>query len=181
MKISTGVGDGGKTRLRGGKPLWKDDPVVEALGAVDEVNAALGLAKAHGADDLLTEKLEELQKLLHVLGTDVASPRGARAPKNVSRISPVHVAWMEKQIDSLEGILPPLRNFILAGGSPAGAALHLARTLCRRAERALVPLLKKKWASKDAQVFLNRLSDYLFLLARETNRRVGKIETPWLP
>ncbi len=181
VKIYTKVGDGGSTYLFSGKKVRKDDPRIETCGAVDELNAVLGLAKSFASDEPLKKKLEEIQKLLHVLGADLASPPGARTPKGVPRISPLHAARVEKEIDALEASLPPLKNFILAGGSPAGAALHLARTVCRRAERALVPLLKKKQASLDAQIFLNRLSDYLFLLARETNLRSGAAETPWMP
>ena len=177
MKIYTKVGDGGNTFLSGGKKTRKDDPVIEALGDVDELNAAVGLVRAllDGAPPAGT--LEEAQKNLFVLGADLAAD-----PKKTSpRITPLHARWAEKEIDALEASLPPLRNFILPGGAPAGAALHLARAVCRRAERRVVALLKKKRASKDAQIFLNRLSDLLFLLARDADRRAGKAETPWLP
>jgi cob(I)alamin adenosyltransferase len=168
MKIYTKVGDGGGTFLSGGKKARKNDPVVEALGAVDELNAAVGWARS--LDDV--PALERVQRLLFVLGAELS---GAKAP----RVQAAHAAWAEKEIDALEASLPLLRQFILPGGSPAGAALHLARAVCRRAERRLIPLLKKKRASKEAQVFLNRLSDLLFMMARDANRRAGRAETTW--
>jgi cob(I)alamin adenosyltransferase len=178
MKIYTKVGDGGSTRLFGGAKVGKDDPRVEVLGGVDELSAAVGLARAYLGDDPLAETLAEIQRLLHVLGADIATPRSAKTSKKVPRIVPLHASWAEKEIDRLDALLPPLKTFILPGGSTAGAALHLARSVCRRAERAVIPLLKKKWASKDAQIFLNRLSDLLFNLARQANRRAGKPEIP---
>lgn len=177
MRIYTKVGDGGNTFLFGGKKVRKDDAVIEAIGAVDELNAAVGWARSLSD----AGALEDIQRLLFVLGADLATPPRTKAPKTVPRITASHAAWAEKEIDALEASLPPLRTFILPGGSPAGAALHLARTVCRRAERALVPLLKKKRASKDAQIFINRLSDLLFLLARDENRKTGRSETPWMP
>lgn len=180
MKIYTKAGDGGDTFLFGGKKVRKDDPLIEALGAVDEANAAVGWARSLSDGGPDGAVLEEAQRFLHVLGADIASPAGAKTPKPPPRIGPAHAAWAEKVMDALQEGLPPLKTFILPGGAPAGAALHLARAMCRRAERRLIPLLKKKRASRDAQIFLNRLSDLLFLLARGANRRAGKDETPWV-
>lgn len=174
MKIYTKVGDGGDTFVSGGKKLAKDDGLIEALGDVDELNAAVGAVRALSGE--ADGALEEIQKKLFVLGADLASPGNAKSP----RMAPADAAWAEKEIDTLEAALPLLMNFILPGGSPAGALLHLARAVCRRAERRVAALHKKKRASKDALVFLNRLSDLLFLLARGANRRAGRQETPWI-
>lgn len=173
MRIYTKVGDGGNTRLFGGKAVRKDDPLVEALGDVDELNAVLGLARS--------APVEELQADLFVLGADLAAPRGMKTSKPVPRIAPAHAARLEREIDALQASLPPLKTFVLPGGAPEGAALHLARAVCRRAERRVTALLKKKRASPEAQIYLNRLSDYLFLLALDANRRAGRSETPWAP
>jgi cob(I)alamin adenosyltransferase len=177
MSIITKVGDGGDTFLGGGRKVRKDNFVIEVLGAVDELNAALGLAAALLADTAPSEALSGIQRRLCALGADLAAgPKpGAAAP----RISPADAAWVEKEAAALESSLPLLKNFILPGGSLAGAALHLARAVCRRAERRIVPLLKKKRASKDALIFLNRVSDLLFLIARDANRRAGKPESLW--
>ena len=121
--------------------------------------------------------LEDAQRRLFVLGADLAAPSEAKVP----RITPADAAWAEKEIDAVTLQLPPLTHFILPGGSAAGAALHLARAVCRRAERRVATLLKKKRASKDALVFLNRLSDLLFQLARNANRESNRAETPWKP
>jgi cob(I)alamin adenosyltransferase len=146
---------------------------VEALGAVDELNAALGWAAALAAKPI-RKIIERIQAELFDLGADVAA-----AKKDAPRVTPAHAFRLEKEIDALQARLPPLRKFILPGGSPAGAALHLSRAVCRRAERALIPLLKKKIVSRDAQIYLNRLSDHLFVLARTANRRAGASETTW--
>jgi cob(I)alamin adenosyltransferase len=176
MSIITKVGDGGDTVLGGGRKVRKDDPVVETLGAVDELNASLGMAAAFLAATPL-ETLSGIQRRLCALSADLADRPGSGA--GAPRLTSGDAAWIEKESMDLEVSLPPLKNFILPGGSPAGAALHLARAVCRRTERRIVPLLKKKRASKDALIFLNRLSDYLFLAARHANRRAGKNESLW--
>jgi cob(I)alamin adenosyltransferase len=177
MSIITKVGDGGDTSLGGGRKVRKNDPLVEALGAVDELNAALGLAATLPAGEPLVETLSDIQRRLCSLSADLAARPGRGAP--TPRISPADAAWVEKEAAALETSLPPLKNFILPGGAPAGAALHWARAVCRRAERRIVPLLKKERASKDALIFLNRVSDFLFLIARDANRRAGKPESLW--
>jgi cob(I)alamin adenosyltransferase len=181
MKIYTKVGDGGNTFLFGGKKVRKDDPRVNAYGEVDELNAALGLARATLKSTAFAGKIDLLQRELFVLGAELARPPGAKGPRSPQAVGPDHVARLEREIDVLAGILPPLKNFILPGGSPAGAALHLARTTCRRAERAVVTLAKKQRVGPQDQIYLNRLSDYLFMLARAVNAAESAGETPWIP
>lgn len=181
MKIYTKVGDGGNTFLFGGKKVAKNDPRVESYGDVDELNSFLGWAKTQIKAPEIVEKLETVQKELFVLGADLASPAGTKFSRKTPRIGKKHVARLEKEIDILEMALPPLRTFILPGGHPGGAALHLARSVCRRAERACIPLLKAGSVSLEAQIYLNRLSDYLFVLARAVNHQERWPETPWLP
>jgi cob(I)alamin adenosyltransferase len=178
MKIYTRTGDAGETSLFGGTRVGKDDPRVAAYGDVDEVNATLGLARASAPDDEIGEELVRLQRDLFALGAQLADPSGKVAVKiPKAALGERDVERMEQLIDRLEAGLPPLTNFILAGGSPCGAALHVARAVCRRAERSMValepavdPLLLK---------YINRLSDLLFVLARAANQRAGAPETQW--
>lgn len=181
MKIYTKAGDGGKTYLFGGKKVSKNDLRVEAYGSVDELNSAIGWVKAQLKDSRAIEQLEILQKELFTLGADLATPADAKTPKKVPRIEQGHVARLEREIDRLQETLPPLRSFILPGGNPAGAALHLARSICRRAERAVVTLSNRKKTGVVNQIYLNRLSDYLYVLARRVNRIENQPETPWVP
>src|SRR5205085_12081909 len=141
MKIYTRTGDSGETSLFGGTRVGKDDPRVAAYGDVDELHAYLGLARAHGADAEIDAELVKLQRDLFALGAQLADPTGqvgTRISKAVLRDDDVE--RLERLIDALEAQLPPLKNFILAGGSPCGATLHVARAVCRRAERAMVAL-----------------------------------------
>jgi cob(I)alamin adenosyltransferase len=178
MKIYTRTGDTGETSLFGGTRVGKDDPRVRAYGEVDEVNASLGLARASAADPEIDAELVRLQRDLFALGAQLADPGhkvGDRSAK--ARLGDEDVARLEQLIDRMEAGLPPLRNFILAGGTPCGAALHVARAVCRRAERAMVAL--------DPAVdpvllrYINRLSDLLFVLARTANQRAGAAEAIW--
>ena len=179
MKIYTKTGDSGETSLFDNTRVSKADPRVDAYGEVDEVNATLGAARAAGVDADLSALIESLQKDLFALGARRADP-SARIAERVTKasIGPSDVERLEHTIDRLEGELPPLRRFILPGGSQAGALLHLARTVCRRAERRTIGL------GPDAVepiviVYLNRLSDLLFVMARSANRRAGIPETEW--
>ena len=179
MKIYTKTGDSGETSLFDNTRVSKADARVDAYGEVDEVNACLGAARAAGMDDDMAALVESLQKDLFALGARLADPSAriaARVEKAV--IGDAAIARLEQAIDRLEETLPPLRRFILPGGSTAGALLHLARTVCRRAERRVVAL------GSDAVepvliVYLNRLSDLLFVMARAVNHRSGIPETEW--
>ena len=179
MKIYTRTGDSGETGLFDGTRVSKADPRVAAYGDVDELNAWLGLASASGADEEVRGMIEQIQRDLFALGSRLADPSHRIAGRvEKARLAPDSATRLEGWIDALEEQLPPLRRFILAGGSPAGAALHVARTVCRRAERAVVALGE---ASVDADVivYLNRLSDLLFVMARAANKRAGIAELEW--
>ncbi len=185
MKIYTKTGDSGDTGLFGGTRVSKADPRVAAYGDVDEVNACLGVARAAAVDvddQELAVMLEQIQRDLFALGARLADP-GQKIADRVAKaaVSPADIARLEGWIDALESALPPLRRFILAGGSPAGAALHLARTVCRRAERAMVGLLAgdKDAFEADLLIYVNRLSDLLFVMARRANQRAGTPEIEW--
>ena len=179
MKIYTKTGDSGETSLFDNTRVSKADTRVDAYGEVDEVNACLGAARAAGMDDDLAALVESLQKDLFALGARLADPSARIAPRvEKASIGDAAVERLEHAIDRLEETLPPLRRFILPGGSAAGAMLHLARTVCRRAERRVVAL------GPDAVepvlvVYLNRLSDLLFVMARAVNHRSGIPETEW--
>ena len=185
MKIYTKTGDSGDTGLFGGARVSKADPRVAAYGDVDELNACLGFARAAviAAEDLeLAGMLEQIQRDLFALGARLADP-GHKIAERVAKaaVTPADIARLEEWIDSLESVLPPLRRFILAGGSQAGAALHLARTVCRRAERAMVGLVAgdKDAFEADLLIYVNRLSDLLFVMARRANQRAGTPEIEW--
>lgn len=189
MKIYTRTGDDGTTGLYGGERVAKDDPRVRAYGAVDEANAALGLARAWletgrsatPDGDLASGGLEtllaEIQNVLFDVGADLATPLDARSRRNIDPIGDRDVAALEAHIDRAEAALEPLATFILPAGHPAAAALHLARTVVRRAEREVVGL--GAGVNPAAAVYLNRLSDLLFVLARSANRHFGRDDVPW--
>ncbi|MBP9128061.1 MAG: cob(I)yrinic acid a,c-diamide adenosyltransferase [Elusimicrobia bacterium] len=181
MKIYTKVGDGGDTYLFGGEKVRKDHPRVMAYGDVDELNSLLGWAASFTEDEEFRKVLSRLQNELFVLGADLATPRTARLSKRVPRIGPCHVVELEKGIDRLSAELPRLTHFILPGGSVVGSALHLARAVCRRAERALAPMVGSDKTVRPAQIYMNRLSDFLFVLARHANLKSTVSETPWIP
>ena len=178
MKIYTRTGDTGDTSLFDGTRVRKSEPRVEAYGDVDELNACLGLARASGADHEIADELILLQRDLFALGAQLADP-GEKIAARVTKaaLGDDDVARLEQLIDRYEAELPALRRFILAGGSPAGAALHVARAVCRRAERRMVALDH----AVDAVLvrYVNRLSDLLFVLARAVNHRSGAVETEW--
>jgi len=186
MKIYTRTGDAGETGLFGGGRVPKDDLRVRAYGAVDEANACLGVARAtlavpagSEAAAELDSELAALQSALFDLGADLATPLGAKARHAVKPIQAAEVEALEARIDALDGELPPLTRFILPGGSQAAAALHLARTVTRRAERETVALARASDINPEALRYLNRLSDLLFTLARAVNVRSGVPEVPW--
>jgi cob(I)alamin adenosyltransferase len=182
VKLYTKTGDRGETSLFDGTRVPKTDPRVAAYGDVDELQAAIGVAAAHAtAAELRTilDILVSLQRDLFALGARLADPAHKIAPR-VTKIvvDDRSVARLEGWIDAFEAELPPLRHFILSGGSPAGAALHLARTVCRRAERAVLSLGSDA-VEPVVLVYLNRLSDLLFVMARAANHRTGAPETEW--
>ncbi len=182
MPIYTGGGDRGETGLFGGGRVSKDDLRVEAYGAVDELNAVLGLARTAGLPGDLEALAARLQEELFVLGADLATPVDSTARGDrVVRLKAGAAEALEPEIDRLDARLPPLTTFILPGGSSAGAALHVARTVCRRAERRVVTLARKEKVSAGAIVYLNRLSDLLFVMARSANAQKGIAEAPWNP
>jgi len=182
VKIYTRTGDSGETSLFDGTRTRKDDQRVDAYGEVDELNAWVGFARAAspeaGLDPALDEALVRIQRDLFALGAQLADPAdkiAARVTK--ATLGDSDILRLEQLIDRVEADLPPLRRFILAGGGPAGAALHLARTVCRRAERRMVALDPPV----DAVLlrYMNRLSDLLFVLARAANQRAGVAEIEW--
>jgi cob(I)alamin adenosyltransferase len=179
VKIYTRTGDGGQTGLFDGTRVPKSHPRVSAYGEVDELNAWLGLVAAQSEDDQLRGMLEQMQRDLFALGARLADPSHRIASRvTKAAVTPEDIARLEQWIDTLESELPPLRSFILAGGAPAGAALHVARTVCRRAERAMVSLGDDAF-EPDLLIYVNRLSDLLFVMARATNRRAGVPELEW--
>ena len=178
MKIYTKKGDQGETSLFGGERVSKDNPRIEAYGAVDELNSVLGVVRALSSPRRVEEILARLQTDLFVLGADLATPRSEKRAK-VPRIHPSHTAFLERTIDSLERALPPLTSFVVPSGTSVAAHLHLARTVCRRAERLAVRLSKSQELGPDALPYLNRLSDLLFVLARYANAAGGGMEVQW--
>ncbi|MBL8024457.1 MAG: cob(I)yrinic acid a,c-diamide adenosyltransferase [Elusimicrobia bacterium] len=181
MKIYTKVGDGGDTYLFGGRKLRKDSPRVKAYGVVDELNSVLGWAETETKALSVRRSISIIQEELFVLGADLSTPRDAPDSKKIPRIGPVQIERLEREMDTLSRHLPELRNFILPGGAGGGALLHLARAVCRRAERSLVVLLKRDQSFLHAQIYLNRLSDCLFLLARTGNQKARSPEKIWKP
>jgi cob(I)alamin adenosyltransferase len=177
MKIYTKTGDAGETGLWGGQRVAKDDARVQAYGTVDECNAAIGVARAAGMETGLDAILAHIQNQLFVVGADLATP-GVAA--NIPHVGSEEIGFLEQAIDALEQQLEPLKQFILPGGTPAAAQLHLARTICRRAERCVVGLARQEPAlSAQIGVYLNRLSDCLFVLARAANAGAGVPDVPW--
>jgi cob(I)alamin adenosyltransferase len=178
VKIYTRTGDTGDTSLFDGTRARKDDPRVEAYGDVDELNAWLGLVRASPIDPVVGAELVQVQRDLFALGAQLADPADKLAPRVAKAvIADAHVTRLEQLIDRFEETLPPLRRFILAGGTPAGAALHVARTVCRRAERRIVSLNPP--VDPVLVRYVNRLSDLLFVLARAVNHHGGTSETEW--
>ncbi|HUF09155.1 MAG TPA: cob(I)yrinic acid a,c-diamide adenosyltransferase [Rhodothermales bacterium] len=181
MKIYTRAGDDGSTGIFGGGRVEKNHPRIRAYGTVDEVNAALGVAIAGVPPEEVFDDVREwligLQRDLFVLGADLATPLGSKA--GVPRIDDDNVASLERIIDEMDGQLPPLAHFILPGGHPAAACLHVTRTTCRRAEREVVEAMHVEALNPLAIKFLNRLSDLLFVSARLVNQRAGIADVIW--
>jgi cob(I)alamin adenosyltransferase len=181
LKIYTKTGDDGDTGLFGGGRVTKDHPRVSAYGDVDELNAVIGMARSVEMMPRIDEVLAPVQRDLFALGALLATPDLEKMKEQLAkaRISEERVAQLEQAIDDGEAELEPLKSFILPGGTPKAAALHVARTVCRRAERAVISLQREAEVPQMVVVYLNRLSDLLFVLARVANRRAGAGEVTW--
>jgi cob(I)alamin adenosyltransferase len=179
MKIYTKTGDQGDTGLFGGPRVGKDAPRIEAYGTVDELNGVLGMVRAQALERRFDELLTRIQNELFALGAQLATPDPAA--HRTALIGPAQIAALEGAIDLFEEGLEPLKEFILPGGAPAAAGLHFARTVCRRAERRLVTLTRQSAEpiAGELIVYLNRLSDLLFVLARAVNHAAGVKDTHW--
>ncbi len=181
MKIYTRTGDTGETALFGGGRVSKDHPRTSAYGDVDELNSAIGMARATAPVDLFDPLLDDVQRDLFAIGGRLATPEPAKVAKAIAKavLPPDRAEAFERVMDDAELELPPLRAFVLPGGTPKAAALHLARTVCRRAERSVVHLAREEEVPPAILVYLNRLSDLLFTLARLANHRAGVGDLTW--
>jgi cob(I)alamin adenosyltransferase len=179
MKIYTKTGDKGETSLFGGKRVPKDALRIEAYGSVDELNSVIGLCRASNPAHQIDSILEEIQNDLFTLGADLATPHDAASSKQIKRISSDDAVRLEKHIDAIEPSLEPLKTFILPGGSRSAAMLHFARTVCRRAERLVVQLGREEYLGEQPVIYLNRLSDLLFMMARWANALSHTPEVKW--
>jgi len=175
-RIYTGVGDSGTTRLFDGSDVPKTHPLLEACGTLDELNSQIGVVRSASTDPEIDRLLERVQSVLFELGAELVKPEAAEG-----RMTDEDVRWVEGEIDRAMGQCPPLRSFLLPGGTPAASHLHVARTVCRRAERRIVALGEGTPVSPVVLRFLNRLSDLFFALARLTNVRAGVPDAVWKP
>ena len=173
MKIYTRTGDSGETSLFGGARISKDDPRIGAYGTIDELNSFIGVARSSWTESPIDAQLESIQNDLFDVGAQLAAPGNDR----FSGVDPRRIEQLESSIDAMERELSPLTNFVLPGGSSAAANLHVARTVCRRAERLVVSLHDA--TLETTIVYLNRLSDFLFVAARYANHRLGVADVAW--
>ena len=178
-RIYTGGGDQGETSLGDGARVAKDDLRVEAYGTVDEANAVIGLARLH-AGSAVDALLARIQNDLFDLGADLCTPEDGRRAAGALRITAEQAARLESEIDTANADLAPLNSFVLPGGTALAAHLHLARTVARRAERLVVALARRDTVNPQAVIYLNRLSDLLFVLARQAND-AGRTDVLWVP
>lgn len=181
MKIYTRTGDDGTTGLFGGDRVRKDEARVEAYGTVDELNATLGVARATGLPAEIDAVLVPIQEDLFVLGAELACVPGKEAKMSMRLLDGEDSARLERAIDQAEDGLPPLKSFVLPGGTPAAASLHVARTVARRAERRVLTAATQGPVRSELVVYLNRLSDLLFVLARRANHLASVEDIPWKP
>ncbi len=181
MKIYTKTGDAGETGLFGGGRVSKDHPRVAAYGEVDELNSLLGVVRATAPEDFFDALFESIQRDLFAIGGHLATPDPDKVAKALEKATLSHerVEAFERVIDEADRELPPLRAFVLPGGTPKAAMLHLARTVCRRAERHAVHLALQETVPELFLIYLNRLSDLLFALARLANHRAGRADVTW--
>jgi cob(I)alamin adenosyltransferase len=180
-RIYTKTGDAGMTGLGGGQRVPKDSLRVQAYGTVDELNSQIGVAIATGLCDRLATELARIQNELFDLGADLATPATSQARHPVPTVEPRHIEKLEHLIDELNEVLGPLTNFLLPGGSEGAAQLHVARTVCRRAEREATTLASEETIGATVLPYLNRLSDALFVMARYENHEAGVNEPLWKP
>lgn len=178
MKIYTKTGDSGLTSLFGGGRVQKNAVRIEAYGTVDELNATLGVVRAHKPSQKVDEMLAIIQNELFVLGSDLATPHGSRV--EIDRIKPEMSVRLESWIDELDADLEPLRYFVLPGGSVTASFLHISRTVCRHAERCVVTAKNIETISEDAIIYLSRLSDLLFVMSRYENHVSQTPEVRWI-
>lgn len=178
-KIYTRTGDTGQSGLIGGSRVSKSSRRLAAIGDVDEANAALGVAISGGVSPDIADCLSRIQNELFDLGAMLATPKEGNF--RTSQISPAQISRLESEIDEYTNQVPPLTHFILPGGSPSAAQLHFCRTVVRKAERSVVALAEEERIPPEAVIYLNRLSDLLFTLARTVNRRSGVEEVKWTP
>ncbi|MFQ5380985.1 MAG: cob(I)yrinic acid a,c-diamide adenosyltransferase [Dehalococcoidia bacterium] len=180
-RVYTRGGDGGETSLIGGQRVAKDSLRIEAYGTVDELNSTLGSALALGLDGVLEAALETVQQTLFDIGSDLAIREEDKAERPVPAAAPADIRQLESWIDTWNESLPPLDSFVLPGGTPAVAQLHVARTVCRRAERAVIALSREEAIGDTVIPYLNRLSDLLFVAARFQAHASGTDEVLWKP
>ena len=180
-RIYTKTGDEGLTGLGGGRRVPKDSARVRAYGTVDELGSAIGVALALGLSERLVGELGRIQNELFDLGSDLCWPSDDERRARIPTVQPHHVERLETLIDALNEIVGPLTNFLLPGGSPGAAQLHLARTICRRAEREAITLSREEAIGELVLPYLNRLSDALFVMARYENHERGVAEPLWQP
>jgi cob(I)alamin adenosyltransferase len=181
MKLYTRTGDAGQTSLFDGTRVQKDDIRVAAYGDVDELNAVLGWCSCAAEDAALRERLAQIQADLFVVGAELATPPDTPAAGRIPLCRPEHAARLEGWIDEACAGTPPLRTFVLPGGTELASRLHMARTVSRRAERSVIHLGHENKIRSEVVVYLNRLSDLLFAWARWANHQAGCPETPWVP
>jgi cob(I)alamin adenosyltransferase len=180
-RIYTKTGDQGLTGLGGGRRVPKDSPRVRAYGTVDELNSTIGVALALGLTERLATELQTIQNELFDLGADLCWPSDDDRRERIPTVQPKHVERLEALIDELNETVGPLTNFLLPGGSPGAAQLHVARTICRRAEREAITLSREETIGELVLPYLNRLSDALFVMARYENHDRGVDEPLWRP
>ena len=180
MKIYTKTGDTGKTSLLGGSRVAKYHLRIEAYGTVDELNSHIGMLRSYDLEESVRALLIEIQDHLFTLGAQLATEPGERKVK-IPKLRDDQVTFLEKAIDVMDEVLPPMRNFVLPGGHLAVAQAHVARCVCRRAERIVLHLNDESDVPAPIPVYLNRLSDFLFILSRKLAHTTGVVESPWKP
>lgn len=186
MKLYTRTGDDGTTGLYGGGRVSKDHPRIEAYGTIDELNACIGLAASacnaeRPQERRLLEMFEQVQSRLFDIGADLATPEGSKAEARIQRIDEPLVSEIERWIDEIDGQNQPIRSFVMPGGTELASRLHVARTVCRRAERGMIRLSHGEPIGAPTITWVNRLSDLLFAMARLANHAAGVADVPWVP